>query len=120
MLIYSNMARNSFSTGANMRGIVDVVANSISIIEPTQVNNIKNIFIDNSRVKTATETNHVYDYNTTDISDVNVTGLSSMIKYCQSHFKPKSDKSGQSITYEENNYYSKKLLITVVQVAVQK
>jgi hypothetical protein len=31
-----------------------------------------------------------------------------MINYCQSHFKPKNAHTGQSITYEENNYYSKK------------
>ena len=103
------MARNSFSTGANMRGIVDVVANTVSLVEPNQVNNIRNIFIDNSRVKTATDTNNVYDYNTTDISDFNVSGLSSMINYCKNHFKPISDKSGQSITFQENNYYSKKV-----------
>ena len=104
------MARNSFSTGANMRGIVDVVANTITLVEPTQVNNIRNIFIDNSRVKTATDTNNIYDYNTTDISDFNVSGLSSMISYCKTHFKPIGDKSGQSITFEENNYYSKKVI----------
>jgi len=37
------MARNGFSTGANMRGIVDVVANSVSLVEPTEVNDIRNI-----------------------------------------------------------------------------
>ena len=102
------MARNSFSTGANMRGFVDIYANNVSLVETNQINNIKNIFVDNSRIKTSNEENNVYNYNETDISDFYVSGLSSMINYCKSNFKPKNAHTGQSITYEENNYYSKK------------
>ena len=76
------MARNSFSTGANMTGIVDIYANNVSIVETNQINNIKNIFVDNSRIKTTNEENN---YNETDISDFNVSGLSSMINYCKSN-----------------------------------
>ena len=49
------MARNSFSTGANMRGFVDIYANNVSLVETNQINNIKNIFVDNSRIKTSNE-----------------------------------------------------------------
>ena len=33
-----------------------------------------------------------------------------MINYCKTHFKPIGDKSGHSITFAENNYYSKKVI----------
>jgi len=34
------MARNSFSTGANMRGFVDIYANNVSLVETNKINNM--------------------------------------------------------------------------------
>ena len=34
------MARNSFATGANMRGFVDIYANNVSLVETNQIKSI--------------------------------------------------------------------------------
>jgi hypothetical protein len=89
-----------------MTNLINVQANQISLVQGNAINDITNIFVEKQRIKTATlhtDTN-TYEYNLSDINNTNISGLESMINYVKTH-KPKSHPS---ITYEENNYYSKK------------
>jgi hypothetical protein len=95
------MFRNSVATGMNLRGTVDIIANSVSLVDQNEINEIRTLFIDNSRVKTATENNKVFEFNDSDINDANIPGLQSIIKYCKSHF----NKSTPGIFLDESNIY---------------
>ena len=74
------MFRNSFATGANLRGVVDVIANSVSLVDQNEISEIRTLFVDNTRVKSATENNNVFEFNDSDINDTNIPGLQSIIK----------------------------------------
>ena len=80
------MYRNANS--CNMTNLIDVKANNVSLIEGNALNNIKDIFIDTSKVKTATlQSTNKYEFNQTEINNTNLPGLESMIDYCKTHFK---------------------------------
>ena len=90
-----------------MTNLINVQANRISLVQGNAINDITDIFVEDQQIKTATlrpDTNK-YEYNISDINNTNVSGLQSMINYINTH-KPKSQPS---ITYEENNYYVKKV-----------
>ena len=97
------MYRNANS--CNMTNLINVHANSIGLLQGNAINDITDIFVDNSQIKTATlraDTNK-YEYNNSDINNTNVSGLQSMINYINTH-KPKTQPS---INHEETNYYVK-------------
>ena len=81
------MFRNSYATGMNLRGTVDIIANSVSLDDQNEINEIRTLFLNSSRIKSATENNKLYEFNDSDINDDNVPGLESMIDYCKTHFE---------------------------------
>ena len=100
------MYRNASS--CNMTNLINVQANQISLVQGNAINDITNIFVEKQRIKTATlqTDTHKYEYNLSDINNTNISGLESMINYVKTH-KPNLHPS---ITFEENNYYVKKVI----------
>jgi hypothetical protein len=102
------MYRNANSF--NMTNLINVQANAISLIEGNELKNIKDIFIDTSKIMSATlqPNTHKYEFNPSVINNDNLPGLEGMIDYCKTHFKDINSKSEQPIAIEEHNYYLKK------------
>ena len=94
-----------------MTNLINVHANTISLVQGNEINDITDIFVENQQIKTATLRSDTkkYEYNIADINNTNVSGLQSMINYINTH-KPKSQPS---ITYEEIIIMLKKFLIVV-------
>ena len=64
-----------------MTNLINVHANTISLVQGNAINDITDIFVENQQIKTATlraDTNK-YEYNNSDINNTNVSGLQSMI-----------------------------------------
>ena len=84
------MNRNN---GLNMRNYIEILANSISLIEGDEAVNIRDLFVEETQIKSNHEVEDVnthkmsYEYNTEDINDENISGLESMIRYIKSHSK---------------------------------
>ena len=84
------MNRNN---GLNMRNFIDILANSISLIEGDEAVNIRDLFVEESQIKSNYEVEDPithkksYEYNTEDINDESISGLESMIRYIKSHSK---------------------------------
>ena len=97
------MYRNANS--CNMTNLISVQANTIGLAQGNAINDITDIFVDNSQIKTATfqTSTSTFEYRIADINNTNVSGLQSMINYINTH-KPKTQPS---INFEENNYYVK-------------
>ena len=119
------MYRNANS--CNMTNLINVQANKIGLVQGNTINDINDIFVEKSQIKTASlhaDTNK-YEYNDNEINNTNVPGLRSIIDYIKTH-QPKTQPSinyeenyyvknvsnnlqhqtvQPSITYEENNYY---------------
>ena len=82
------MNRNN---GLNMRNYIDILANSISLIDGDEAVNIRDLFVEETQIKSNHEVEDVnthkksYEYNTEDINDENISGLESMIRYIKSH-----------------------------------
>ena len=82
------MNRNN---GLNMRNFIDILANSISLIDGDEAINIRDLFVEESQIKSNYEVEDpithkkTYEYMTEDINDDNVSGLESMIRYIKSH-----------------------------------
>ena len=84
------MNRNN---GLNMRNYIDILANSISLIDGDEAINIRDLFVEETQIKSNYEVEDPntliksYEYITEDINDNNVSGLESMIRYIKSHSK---------------------------------
>ena len=76
------MNRNN---GLNMRNFIYILANSISLIDDNEAINIRDLFVEETQVKSNHEVEKSYEYNTEDINDENISGLESMIRYIKSH-----------------------------------
>ena len=115
------MNRNN---GLNMRNYIDILANSISLIDGDEVINIRDLFVEVTKVKSNHEVEDVnthkksYEYNLEDINDDNVSGLESMIRYFKSH-SPSISKIIQNyedttnITVKNDNRISKNYLTNI-------
>ena len=72
-----------------MTNLINVHANRIGLVQGNEINDIIDIFVDNSQIKTETlraDTNK-YEYNNSDINNTNVSGLQSMINYINTQTK---------------------------------
>ena len=75
------MYRNANS--CNMTNLINVQANKIGLVQGNAINDITDIFVENSQIKTASlhaDTNK-YEYNDNEINNTNVPGLRSIIDY---------------------------------------
>ena len=79
------MYRNANS--CNMTNLINVHANKISLVQGNEINDITDIFVENSQIKTATlrPDTSKYEYNISDINNTNVSGLQSMIDYIKTY-----------------------------------
>ena len=71
----------------------------ISLIEGDEAVNIRDLFVEETQIKSNHEVGKSYEYNNEDINDENVSGLESMIRYCKSNFK---DINSPSVIKNQN------------------
>ena len=65
-----------------MTNLINVHANTISLVQGNAINDITDIFVEN-QIKNATLQTiaNKYEYNNSDVNNANVSGLQSMINY---------------------------------------
>ena len=89
-----------------------VVVNSISLIQPDTQRHINNIFMNKSSVvgvvPVVVEDKTKYEYHNTNIDDSHISGLDSMIKYNDTHYKPINAKQNTNNIFDDHVVYNNK------------
>ena len=83
------MYLNNRTTGASLKNTVDIIANSISLYDPSgsgRYNDINDVFVNQDQVISAEPNDRgIFEFPVDKINDDNVSGIQSMIDYIRTH-----------------------------------